>query len=580
MGKKLIGQTASAGIAMGLARLFIKKKINLVRRDISEKETQTEIQKLEQAIADYEKVLKNLIPRNETEKAIFEMHVELLNDPYFYKSAVHRIEKEKVDAIWAVHKTVLEMASIIDALEDPYLRSRGEDYRDIGMNVIRHLAGDHSNLMKTLEEDAILITKDLTPSDFTLIDSSHFKGFIDEHGSRMSHVSILAQNMNIPGMVSVKNALEEIHEGDFLILDANKGFVYVNPDQEKIEAYQQALIKSAEKKNYFAQIKDQIPMTKDGKSVRVSANVGNYSEVVLGIQEGCNGVGLFRTECLYLNHQSFPAELEQFNVYKKAAEKLGGKDLLIRTLDIGGDKDLPYFKMPEEDNPFLGLRALRICFRIPDIFRTQIRAILKASHYGKIKILLPMVVSMDELMEAKRRIEACKEELRKEGIPFDENIPIGIMVETPAAILMADELAKASDFFSIGTNDLTQYILAADRGNALLSELYNSYDPSVLKAIQASIDAAHANKIECGLCGAFAGDIRSTFLLLGMGIDELSVPSSRIGPVKKIIMESDYTEAQRFAREILAASSLSEVASKLKGDYKKTAGSPSCQRTC
>lgn len=573
MVKKLIGKTASAGIAMGPARLFVKKELNLVRRVISEKESPKEIQKLQWAIQDYERVLKNLVPLNETEKAIFEMHVELLNDPYFYKTAASRIEKNRVDAIWAVHETVEEMASIIDSLEDTYLRGRAEDYRDIELNVISHLVGYHPDSMKNLEEDVIIVTKGLTPSDFTLIHPDHFKGFVDESGSKLSHVSILAQNMNIPGLASVKDALNEIHDGDFLILDANKGFIYVNPEEEKIEAYQKALKKSDENKLFFARMKDRIPETKDGKKVKVSANVGNDSEVVRGIQEGCNGVGLFRTECLYLNHQSFPAELEQFTIYKKAVERLEGKELLIRTLDIGGDKDLPYFKIPQENNPFLGLRALRICFKIPDIFRTQIRAILKASSYGRVKILLPMVVSMDELMEAKRRIEECKKELRAEGVPFDEHIPVGIMVETPAAILMADELAKASDFFSIGTNDLTQYILAADRGNELLAELYNTYDPSVLRAIARTIDAAHANQIECGLCGALAADIRSTYLLLGMGIDELSVPASRIGPVKKIIMEANYSEAKQFANDILASPSLSEILLKLKRYRELTAGS-------
>ncbi len=559
MDKKINGLQASGGIAMAKAKVFIKAKLDIKAKTISEKEIESEIARLDGAFCDYDTKLKSRNFVNEAEKAVNDAHIELLNDPYFIDSAKEKVSNDKMDASQALKETTDQMVSIMESLDDPYLRERAADYRDIGQNLLYILEGIEAGDLSDMSEEVIVVAEELTPSDTSTMDKTHTLGLISEIGGKTSHVSIIAQTLGLPALVGAKEACKTIKDGDFIILDADHECIYINPSQELIEQFEKRIEEEKIEKVRLEKIKHMDPVSKDGRAVEVVNNIGNLEDLKLGIESGGKGVGLFRTEFLYMENSSFPDEEEQFKVYKEAAETLGDYPLIIRTLDIGGDKGLSYYNFPVEENPFLGWRALRICFDLPDIFRTQIRAILRAGYYGNVKILLPMVISVDELIQVKDLVKDLEKELEEEGKNFKKGLDIGVMIETPASVMMADQLAKHADYFSIGTNDLTQYILAVDRGNDKIAKLYNSYNPAVLKAIKIAIDASHKEGKWCGMCGGFAGDTNATYMLLGMGLDEFSVPASKVAKVKDIIMSSNFDQAKEFADLILSKSTVKEI---------------------
>lgn len=459
----------------------------------------------------------------------------------------------------ALDTTIRIMAAQLEALEDPYLRERGTDYRDMGRSLLYELKGLPVPRLDHLSSPCILVTEELAPSEAIELDKANVLGFTSDRGGATSHTSIIAQTLGIPALVGMKRLSREVNDGDFIILDAENGELIINPDVDTIQEARQKMEAGRAETVRLSLEKAEKAVTSDGHVVDVMVNIGGLDDLTVGILAGAEGVGLFRTEMLYMELDHFPTEDEQLAVYRQAAEALQGNVLTIRTLDIGGDKRLPYYAFPREANPFLGWRALRFCFDEEIIFRTQLRAILRASAYGNVRLMLPMVVGLDELARAKRMIEEEKEKLAERGRAFNPSIPVGIMLETPAAVMLAEELAHACDFFSIGTNDLTQYILATDRGNDRVAGLHSPYHPAVIRAIKQGVDAAHRAGISCGMCGGFAGNLRALALLIGLGVDALSVPASVIPKLKEKIRHITLEEGRRLAKQALGLSATAEI---------------------
>lgn len=567
MTKKLEGIIASQGLAMGPAKRFIKEELTIDHETISEDRVKNEQSRVDRAFSAYADQLKSRGTESQTQQEVLEAHLELLSDPYYADTVKEKIQNNLCNAETALEATTDEMASMMESLEDAYLKERGADYRDIGENLLYLLLGKKPQDLSQLAEDCIIVCQELTPSDTSLMDKKRVLGFANDLGGKTSHTSIIAQTLGIPALVGMKTVSQEITDGDFLILDAQKGFVLVNPDEEVKKSYADLLQSEQEERARLESVKNREAVTKDGRKISVATNIGNLQDLTVGFEAGADGCGLFRTEFLYMDNSHFPTEEEQFAVYREAASQCGDRPLLIRTLDIGGDKSLSYYSFPKEDNPFLGWRALRICFDKPEIFRAQLRAILRASAFGNVKILLPMVISVEEIIKVRELVETYKKELQAESIDYNDTIDVGMMVETPASVMMAPRLAKYCDYFSIGTNDLTQYILAVDRGNDVIANLYNTYNPAVLAAIKRVIDSAHEEGKWCGMCGGFAGDTDATYLLLGLGLDEFSAPASKVAKVKDIILTSSYDEAKKFAEEVLQLESMEEIDRKIKENH-------------
>ncbi len=567
MTKKLEGIIASQGLAMGPAKRFIKEELTIDHETISEDRVKSEQSRVDRAFSAYADQLKSRGTESQTQQEVLEAHLELLSDPYYADTVKEKIQNNLCNAEAALEATTDEMASMMESLEDAYLKERGADYRDIGENLLYLLLGKKPQDLSQLAEDCIIVCQELTPSDTSLMDKKRVLGFANDLGGKTSHTSIIAQTLGIPALVGMKTVSQEITDGDFLILDAQKGFVLVNPDEEVKKSYADLLQSEQEERARLESVKNREAVTTDGRKISVATNIGNLQDLTVGFEAGADGCGLFRTEFLYMDNSHFPTEEEQFAVYREAASQCGDRPLLIRTLDIGGDKSLSYYSFPKEDNPFLGWRALRICFDKPEIFRAQLRAILRASAFGNVKILLPMVISVEEIIKVRELVETYKKELQAESIDYNDTIDVGMMVETPASVMMAPRLAKYCDYFSIGTNDLTQYILAVDRGNDVIANLYNTYNPAVLAAIKRVIDSAHEEGKWCGMCGGFAGDTDATYLLLGLGLDEFSAPASKVAKVKDIILTSSYDEAKKFAEEVLQLESMEEIDRKIKENH-------------
>lgn len=561
----IAGIAASSGIVMGRAYLFDRVEPEIKIELIKDKEEQKN--RLTKVLDDYRSVIDNSSELNSLQSELAKTHIELLGDPYLKNTVFEKIESQSVNVSYALKKTIDEMVDMMSALEDPYMRERAADYRDIGQQLLCRLEGIEIKTISSLDEDYIIVSEELRPSDTVNMDKDRVLGFVMDLGGKTSHVSMIAQTMNIPAIVGTKVSTKEIKQGDELILDAILGRVYINPSQEIKDSYYNKIKELEARDKRLNLLRFKSAVTVDKREIEVSCNIGNFDDLLIGLDYGARGVGLFRTELLYMESATFPSEERQFLAYKEVAEKLGNKPLLIRTLDIGGDKGLKYFAFPKEENPFLGWRALRLCFDKKDIFREQLRAILRASAFGNIKILLPMVISVEELDKVNAYIEEYKQELREEKIDFNENIEVGVMIETPASVLMADQLIKKCDYFSIGTNDLTQYLLAVDRGNEIVSHLYNNYNPAVLRAVKYVIDASHRAGKWTGMCGSLASDPKAVYLLLGMGLDEFSAVASMLPELKNIIINSSYEEAKIFADEILNMERLEEIEKKIDEKY-------------
>lgn len=559
MTERYEGIKASTGYAIGNIYLFTREKIEINQEKISENLADSEYQKVKDAINSYVDDLSKLDNPTEAQENIANAHKELLQDPYFSDTIEGKIKNENKNSELALDETVREMVEIMSALDDEYLKERASDYQDIGYQVMYKLKGIKPKNLSNLDKGSIIISKELTPSDTANMDKDAVVGFATDLGGKTSHTSIIAQTLDMPALVGMADVSTKLKGGEKAIIDGHEGLLIVNPSDEEIKKYEELINEQKAKKERLQTIKDKEAVTTDGKRIEVSANIGNIEDLKLAIENGCDGVGLFRTEFLYMESSDFPTEDVQFEVYKEATELLGEKPLIIRTLDIGGDKGLDYFKFPVEENPFLGYRAIRLCLDKEDIFRTQLRALVRASAFGNLKIMIPFVVNIDELKKSIELVEEIKNELDQEGIDYNKDLDVGIMVETSASIIMADKFIKYADFFSIGTNDLTQYTLAVDRGNENIAHMYSNYNPAVLRAIKHVIDVSHEAGKWTGMCGAFAADTEATKLLLGLGLDEFSGSSSKIAEIKDTILKSSLEEDNKFAEKVLDLELTEEV---------------------
>lgn len=564
MTNKYQGIKASSGIAIGNIYLFNREKVDIDQSKIEKELIEKEISKVNDAINSYVNQLSDTKGANQAQINIANAHKELLQDPYFSDTIESKITNELKNAELALSETINEMVEIMSQIDDEYLKERASDYKDIGYQLMYKLKGITPKDLSNIEKNTIIISKELTPSDTSNMNKENVAGFATDLGGKTSHTSIIAQTLDIPALVGMKDISTKVEDGKLAIIDGNEGFIIVDPSEEELEIYKSKIKKEEEIRQRLKLIKDKRATSKDGRSVEVSANIGNLEDLKIAIENGCDGVGLFRTEFLYMENTHFPTEDEQFEVYKQATEMLGEKPLIIRTLDIGGDKGLDYFEFPVEENPFLGYRAIRLCLDREDIFMTQLKALVRASAYGNLKIMIPMIINIFEFKRTLELVDQIKSQFDKDGISYNKDLEIGIMVETPASVFMADKLIKYVDFFSIGTNDLSQYTLACDRGNENISYLYSNYNPAVLRAIKHVIDESHKANKWTGMCGQFASDTEATKLLLGLGLDEFSAASSKIAEIKDTIINSEFSEEEKFAISLLDLETPEEIEEKVK----------------
>lgn len=558
------GILVSPGFAFGQALLLKEDPIIVSTKKIADDQIETEIQRFidgrnksaEQLSLIKEKAEKNL----GAEKAeIFEGHIMLLEDEELEQEIVTLIKSDKKTADAAVHSVIEDQAQALEALDDEYLKERAADVRDIGKRLLKNILRMPIVDLSAIDKEVILVAADLTPSETAQLNLDKVLGFITDLGGRTSHTSIMARSLELPAIVGTSDATTKIKSGDYIILDGVNNHIYLNPSDQEIDKLKKFNEEYQQEKNELAKLKDLPAITLDGHQVEVCANIGTVRDVAGAERNGAEGVGLYRTEFLFMDRDSLPTEEEQFQAYKAVAEAMGSQAVIVRTMDIGGDKDLPYMNLPKEENPFLGWRAIRICLDRKEILHSQLRAILRASSFGKLRIMFPMIISVEEVRELKAELEMLKGQLREEGKAFDESIEVGVMVETPAAAVIAHHLAKEVDFFSIGTNDLTQYTLAVDRGNELISHLYNPMSPAVLNLIKQVIDASHAEGKWTGMCGELAGDERATLLLLGMGLDEFSMSAIAIPRIKKLIRNANFADTKALAEQALAQPTADEL---------------------
>lgn len=558
------GIKASNGIAIGTIYLFNRVEVVVDDSKIDESMVDDEQKRVKAAIDDYINELNDTNGANEAQVNIANAHKELLQDPYFSDTIDAKIAKEFKNSELALNETINEMVEIMSQIDDEYLKERASDYKDIGYQLMYKLKGIKPKDLSLIEKGSIVISKELTPSDTSNMNKENVIGFATDLGGKTSHTSIIAQTLDIPALVGMQDISSKVKGGEKAIIDGDEGIIILDPSDDLIAEYEIKVKEQKEKRERLQEVKDKEAITSDGKKVEVSANIGNIEDLKIAINNGCDGVGLFRTELLYMESDHFPTEEEQFEVYKEATQMLGEKPLIIRTLDIGGDKGLDYFNFPVEDNPFLGYRAIRLCLDREDIFITQLKALMRASAFGNLKIMIPMIINITEFKRTLELIDEIKKEFDENGVDYNKDLEVGIMIETPASVFMADKFIKYVDFFSIGTNDLSQYTLAVDRGNENISELYSNYNPAVLRAIKRVIDESHKADKWTGMCGQFASDTQATKLLLGLGLDEFSASSAKIAEVKDTIIKSSQKEEEEFANTLLDIECPEEVEEKVK----------------
>ncbi|MBH3017351.1 phosphoenolpyruvate-protein phosphotransferase PtsI [Serratia ureilytica] len=551
------GILVSPGIAFGKALLLKEDDIVINRKKISADQVEQEVSRFLAGRAKASEQLEAIKTKagetfGEEKEAIFEGHIMLLEDEELEQEIIALIKDDLASADAAAYTVIEGQAKALEELDDEYLKERAADVRDIGKRLLQNILGMPIVDLGSIQDEVILVATDLTPSETAQLNLDKVLGFITDLGGRTSHTSIMARSLELPAIVGTSDVTKQVKNDDYLILDAVNNQIYVNPTADVIDQLKAAQNQYITEKNDLAKLKDLPAITLDGHQVEVCANIGTVRDVAGAERNGAEGVGLYRTEFLFMDRDSLPTEDEQFQAYKAAAEAMGSQAVIVRTMDIGGDKDLPYMNLPKEENPFLGWRAIRIAMDRREILHAQLRAILRASAFGKLRIMFPMIISVEEVRDLKGEIETLKAQLREEGKAFDESIEVGVMVETPAAAVIAHHLAKEVDFFSIGTNDLTQYTLAVDRGNELISHLYNPMSPSVLGLIKQVIDASHAEGKWTGMCGELAGDERATLLLLGMGLDEFSMSAISIPRIKKIIRNTNFEDVKALAAQALA----------------------------
>ena len=555
MSQIIKGIAASDGIGIAKAYLLIDPDLSFEKKTIDD--PAAEYERVEKAfsasIADLATIKQNAKSRlSDEELEVFDAHIAILSDPEMKSQIKDEIESQHVSAEEAMTDVTTNFANVLAAMTDnKYMQERAADVKDVAKRALSHLLGKQLPDIASISEPVVIIAKEITPSDTSQMDAKFVKGLATDLGGRTSHAAIMARTLRIPAVVGAEDVTSTIKNGDMVIVDGLHGDIIVDPSQAQIDEYQAKADSFEKERAEWAKLVDAPSVSKDGQHFEIAANIGTPDDVADAVKQGADGVGLFRSEFLYMSSDHLPTEDEQFEAYKKAVVGMQGKPVVVRTLDIGGDKPLNYLPLPEEMNPFLGYRAIRICLHRPDIFKTQLRALIRASEFGPVEIMFPMIATLAELRQAKAIYQECKDELQKDHPGLGDNVKIGMMIEVPLAALYADQLAKEVDFFSIGTNDLIQYCFAADRGNDAVSYLYQPLNPAFLRLIKHVIDAAHANNTKAAMCGEMAGDQLAMPLLLGMGLDEYSMSASSILRTRSMMKDLDTKECAKWASDAI-----------------------------
>ena len=555
MSQIIKGIAASDGIGIAKAYLLIDPDLSFEKKKIDD--PAAEYDRVEKAfsasIADLATIKQNAKSRlSDEELEVFDAHIAILSDPEMKSQIKDEIESQHVSAEEAMTDVTTNFANVLAAMTDnKYMQERAADVKDVAKRALSHLLGKQLPDIASISEPVVIIAKEITPSDTSQMDAKFVKGLATDLGGRTSHAAIMARTLRIPAVVGAEDVTSTIKSGDMVIVDGLHGDIIVDPSQTQIDEYQAKADSFEKERAEWAKLVDAPSVSKDGQHFEIAANIGTPDDVADALKQGADGVGLFRSEFLYMSSDHLPTEDEQFEAYKKAVVGMKGKPVVVRTLDIGGDKPLNYLPLPEEMNPFLGYRAIRICLHRPDIFKTQLSALIRASEFGPVEIMFPMIATLAELRQAKAIYQECKDELQKDHPGLGDNVKIGMMIEVPLAALYADQLAKEVDFFSIGTNDLIQYCFAADRGNDAVSYLYQPLNPAFLRLIKHVIDAAHANNTKAAMCGEMAGDQLAMPLLLGMGLDEYSMSASSILRTRSMMKDLDTKECAKWASDAI-----------------------------
>ena len=572
MNKEVVkGIAASDGYA--IAPVYVLKDPDLSFETEQVSDPAAEIERFKAAVAQSREEVQRIQEQAKAnlsaeELQVFDAHLMFLADPEYVGQIESVIESEKINAEAALQQVSTMFITMFESMTDnAYMQERAADIRDVSQRILASLLGVELASPAAIAHEAILVAEDLTPSDTSQLNKQFVKAFVTNIGGRTSHSAIMARSLEIPAIVGTKTITEEVQHGDLVIVDAHEGMVILKPTEQQIEEYQQKMAKEAEFRAELETLLDAESTTQDGHKVEVAANIGTPKDMAGVLKNGAEGVGLYRTEFLYMDSADFPTEEEQYDAYKTVLEQMDGKPVVVRTMDIGGDKELDYLDLPDEMNPFLGYRAIRISLDQTEMFKTQLRALLRASVHGLLRIMFPMIATVDEFRQAKAIYEEVKAELDQEGIAYADTIQLGIMIEIPAAALMADHFAKEVDFFSIGTNDLIQYSMAADRMNERVSNLYQPYNPAILRLIKFVIDSAHAEGKWVGMCGEMGGDPVATPLLLGMGLDEFSMSAGSVLRIRHLIRNANYADCQALVERALTECASSEDVVKLLNEF-------------
>ncbi|MEH7166321.1 phosphoenolpyruvate--protein phosphotransferase [Priestia megaterium] len=570
MTKEIQGIAASSGIAIAKAFRLENPELTVEKKSVTEVEA--EVARLEAALekskSELEIIREHARKELGDDKAeIFEAHLLVLSDPELINPIKDKITNENVNAEHALDEVAAMFINMFESMDNEYMKERAADIRDVTKRVLAHLLGVNVSNPSLISEEVVIIAEDLTPSDTAQLNRKFVKGFTTDIGGRTSHSAIMARSMEIPAVVGTKTVMEDIQNGVLVIVDGLDGEVIVDPSEETVKAYEKKAAEYAEQKAEWAKLVNEKTVSADDHHVELAANIGTPEDVKGVLENGGEGVGLYRTEFLYMGREDLPTEEEQFTSYKTVLERMEGKPVVVRTLDIGGDKELPYLNLPKEMNPFLGFRAIRLCLEMQDMFRTQLRALLRASVYGDLKIMFPMIATVDEFRQAKAILLEEKAKLQQEGVQVSEDIEVGMMVEIPSSAVIADLFAKEVDFFSIGTNDLIQYTLAADRMNERVSYLYQPYNPAILRLVNMVIKAAHKEGKWVGMCGEMAGDEIAIPILLGLGLDEFSMSATSILKARSQIRQLSKADIEPHLDTILSMSSTEEVIEFVKSTF-------------
>jgi len=561
---RLKGIAAAGGISIGPAYKLGKEEFSVLATRIAWDDIPAQIQLFEEALIKTRREIIELQKRisgemGQEEAQIFDAHLLVLEDRMLIEEVISRLKKEQLNVAYIFSEVLKKYISVFSKIEDEYLKERTSDINDVGKRILRNLLGKEKRGLGELKEKAVIVAHDLSPSDTAAMHKKNVAGFVTDIGGKTSHTAIMAKSLEIPAVVGVEGATLKIKPGDILIVDGSLGLVIVDPDEATLKEYQEELVKLKGIAERFLSVKDLPAVTPDGRTIEISANIEFPDEVPSAKLHGCQGIGLYRTEFFYMNRKDSPTEEEHYQAYKYVAEEMSPHPVVIRTLDLGGDKFLSQFNVPNEMQPFLGWRAIRFCLARPDIFKLQLRAILRASVHGNLRLMYPMISGIEELRQANAFFREAKDELKQKGLAYNDSMEVGVMIEVPSAAMTADILAKEVNFFSIGTNDLIQYSLAVDRGNEKVAYLYEPAHPAVLRLIRNVIDAAHLANIKVAMCGEMAGEPSLALILLGLGLDEFSMPPQMIPELKFIIRAVGFKTAQEIAGQAFGFVTGSEV---------------------